>query len=108
MRIRSPMTVGPRTVERTSRAPASTNHPSLDDAPVVDGSDSGRLDALEREPVASSSGLSLPVSIHYSDRRCVRAQPVVEQPPDGVGDLQVAMADGAMAATASWTWASMR
>ena len=87
----APIATGPRIVELTISAPASTTtRPSMNESSST--VPSMRVSIVSRiSRFASSSGVSLPVSIHQPVRISVRTrQAVVDQPLDRVGDLEFA------------------
>ena len=84
----------PQDLERVISAPSSmTTRPSIVDAsstrPRIAGSRSSRIRRL-----LSSSGSFLPVSSHQPSRTSWRRRAPVEEPLDGVGDLELAPGRG--------------
>ena len=109
MRVLAPIATGPRIVELRISAPASTTtRPSSAEASSTEPST--RVSIVSRiSRLASSSGVSFPVSIHHPVRISVRTRcplsishwiaSVISSSP---------RADGSIDATASWMCASKR
>ena len=88
---RAPMIAGPRTVERTISAPASTTtRPSITRR-IVDRRRRTRRDRVEHQPVALEQRILLAgVDPPALQDLVADAQALVDEPLDGIGDLELA------------------
>ena len=87
----APMMAGPRIVELTISAPGLDDDPAVDRRRVVDRAVDARLELLEQQPVGLEQRRQL-AGVDPPARQQLGAHPVavVDQPLDGVGDLQLA------------------
>ena len=97
------MIAGPRTEERSSRAPASiTTRPSTWES--ISSPSIRRSIVSSTSRLAASMSSRRPVSFHQPrDDVRLDAQPLVDQVLDRVGDLELAAAEGSIARAASCT-----
>ena len=90
-RVPAPMIAGPRTVELMQLRARLDDHPTLERGSLVDGAVDARLDRLEHEPVALEQRVHL-AGVDPPAVEDLVAHPVavVDEPLDGVGDLELA------------------
>ena len=91
MRVPGPIATGPRIVELTTSAPSEIDDAAVDHGALVDLAVDALLDPLEQEPVGLEQRGELPgVDPPAAEQLAAHLMAVVDQPLDGVGDLEFA------------------